>query len=413
MANLISPQEAWQRIKQSCRPINSELVPLPQLAGRILAQELVAGEDSPPFDKALMDGYALLQSDFEIGSKLLVTEEVTAGNTPKKTVRSGEAIRIMTGAPVPEGAEQVVPIELVRLEGDQITIQQKPSISSFILPQGASCRKGEPLLQPGTILGSTELGIIAELVTKNEESAEGFSVRVFRRPTVSILATGDELVEPGEILGPGQISNSNEPMLSALMRGFGADPIPLGIARDRLDDLIPKVQKGLQSDVLLLSGGVSAGKKDLTPQSLEACGVRQVFHKIDLRPGKPLWFGVSDCSLVFGLPGNPVSSLACALLFVQAALKWMQGQELTPLQAHLDREFHVSDPRPTYHPGQLQVDRGILRISPIEWIGSSDLRATLKASGLIEFPKGNQTYPRDTLLAFFPWNFSPMLGNLR
>ncbi|HZN34184.1 MAG TPA: molybdopterin molybdotransferase MoeA, partial [Pirellulaceae bacterium] len=220
------------------------------------------------------------------------------------------------------------------------------------------------------------------------------------RPNVAVLATGNELVEPGEMPGPGQIRNSNGPLLAALVRQTGATPIDLGIARDDAADLRSKVSAGLAHDVLVLSGGVSAGVLDLVPQVLAELGVRQVFHKVNLKPGKPLWFGVHPRSagvstLVFGLPGNPVSTLVSFELFVRPAIGVLSGRGpigLTKMRGRLSREHRQRGERPAYWPSASHIAATGCEVTPLAWKGSGDLRTLSEANALACFPAGDRVF---------------------
>src|SRR5262249_18044829 len=243
----------------------------------------------------------------------------TAGQTPHKPVRQGEAIRIMTGAPIPTGADAVIMVERTRLLNDQhIEIEDKPTrTGQNILPRGKEMRRGEAAVRGGTVLRPQHFGTLV--------SAGAATPSVYPAADVAILATGDELVDAHEIPGPGQIRNGNGPMLLAQVHRASGKPYLLGIARDRLDSLRPLITEGLRAPILVLSGGVSAGKLDLVPGVLQELGVQAHFHKVEMKPGKPIFFGTRDHTLVFGLPGNPVSSLVCFELFVRPALRRLMG----------------------------------------------------------------------------------------
>lgn len=378
--------------------------------GLTLAEEIISGTDSPPFDKALMDGYAVMSTDVQSGVAILkVIEEVTAGRTPTKPITPGTATRIMTGAPIPDGADVVVRVEHSEFNADANevrleTTDQTPGTS--ILRRGAAMKSGETILPIGRVLGPQEIGVLAELGHAR--------VLVHRRPKVAVLATGDELVSIDETPGPGQIRNSNETMLCAQLRRAGADPVPLGIARDNREDLAAKIREGLQADMLLLSGGVSAGKLDLVPSELAAAGVREVFHKVQVKPGKPIWFGVHGDEkiavnsrqrprFVFGLPGNPVSSMVCFELFARTAIRRLMNNtpaEPSTLTARLTEDFHHTGDRPTYHPAKLKQTAEGPRITPLPWQGSADLRATADATALAVFPAGDKSYPIGSVIEF-------------
>ncbi len=288
-------------------------VPLAESLGLVLAEDVDSDLDSPPFDKALMDGFAVRTADLADGRATLhVIDEIMAGQVSRRSVGPGEAIRIMTGAPLPEGADAVVQVEHTRpvtgeMTRDEIAIEtNRLTPGKNILKRGESTRQGDRVVSAGRQLRAQEIGALAEL-----GKAE---IAVIGRPRVAVLATGDELVPVGSVPGPGQIRNSNEAMLIAQLRQMGAAPHPLGVARDDPADLREKISRGLAYDVLLLSGGVSAGKLDLVPSVLAEAGVRQVFHKVKVKPGQPIWFGVSGgrCGESKGVGRSPMPCIRLA-----------------------------------------------------------------------------------------------------
>ena len=390
---MLSVADARRLILERCRPVPAEMLPLSHTAlGRVLAEDVVAGLDMPPFDKALMDGYAVRSADLVDGSAVLrVVEEITAGRTPSRPVGAGQASRIMTGAPLPAGADAVVPVERSRLlDGERAQLEGQAAFGDNILRRGREMREGEVVLRAGAVLRPQELGMLATLGRHH--------ARLVPPPRVAVLATGDELAEPGCVLGPGQIRNSNAPMLLAQAARAGAVPRYLGIGRDRADSLRPLIQEGLESaDVLVLSGGVSAGKLDLVPEVLQELGVAPHFHKVHLKPGKPLFFGTRPHDraerLVFGLPGNPVSSLVCFEVFIRPALLRLAGQDdPAPLRARLTEDFPCRSDRPTYHPARLHVDEQGWHVRPVPWFGSADLRSFLDADALLVLPPGEHVH---------------------
>lgn len=406
---MLTVSEALAAIVSETPRLPPVKLPLAETLGLVLAEDAISDLDSPPFDKALMDGYAVRAADLPSGKgQLQVIDEIMAGQVSSKTVGNRQAIRIMTGAPLPTGADAVIPVEHTRLSSsaETATVEVESTATSAgrnILRRGESMRKGDRVLSCGTMLRPQELGALAEL---------GKSVvSVFRRPRVAVLATGDELVAVEQAPGPGQIRNSNETMLVAQLQNAGVETVPLGIARDRAADLRDRVSKGLQSDVLLLSGGVSAGKLDLVPSVLAELGVRQVFHKVRVKPGQPVWFGVLEHSgkppcCVFGLPGNPVSSMVCCELFARTALRRMMGMEPAkpvPVRARLLRDFHHSGPRPTYHPAKLDWTETGATVDTVPWVGSADLSATVEANAMAVFPEGDQRHPAGTILDVIRW----------
>jgi molybdopterin molybdotransferase len=295
----------------------------------------------------------------------------------------------MTGAPVPASADAVVQVERTTLLAeDRVRIDNptaRPGLN--VLPLGAEMRRGDVVLREGSVLGPQELGLLA--------AVGQVSVLCVRAPTVAVLATGDELVEPDVVPGPGQIRNSNAVLLLGQSARAGGLPRSLGIARDDRAHLRERIAEGLQSDVLLLSGGVSAGKLDLVPDVLRELGIEAHFHKVAMKPGKPLFFGTTLRGLVFGLPGNPVSSFACFELFARPAMRKMLGHaEPGPrkIEAPLASAIHHRSDRPTYHPAKLEEDSSGRVVRPLPWFGSPDLRGLAGADSLVVFPAGDGDY---------------------
>ena len=402
---MISVEEALKLILEKVPTRPSELVPLEALTGRVLAEEISSDLDSPPHDKSMVDGYAVQRNDLaELPVTLGVLEEVTAGEVPRSALQPGQATRIMTGAPVPRGADAVVMVEQTSTSSDADGIEsvtigevQLPA-SGNIMPQGTSLRAGDVILKPGRTIRPLEIGLLAE-VGRHQ-------VQVSEIPSVAVLSTGNELVDVDQSPQPGQIRNSNGPMLGALASRAGADVVSLGIGRDCMEDLRQAISRGLQEDVLVLSGGVSAGVLDLVPQVLQELGVEQVFHKVAIKPGKPLWFGVATTgqALVFGLPGNPVSSMVCFELFVRPALQALSGGEPTGLEqteAILQDAFHKRASRPTFFPSRLYLENNQTRVQPLPWKGSADQRTLTDANCLAYFPADQNQYDAgDTILVY-------------
>jgi molybdopterin molybdotransferase len=390
MPPMLTVAEGQAIVLRNSRPLSAAAVPLgPSLLGAVLAEDVASDLDMPPYDKALMDGYAVRSADLPDGrGTLAVVEEVTAGRTPRHALRAGQATRIMTGAPMPAGADAVVMVERTRAEGDRVVIEDRPpQPGQNVMPRGREMRAGETVLAAGAVLRPQELGLLA---TVGRTTAQ-----VHPAPRVAVLSTGDEVVEAGERTGPGQIRNGNGPMLCAQVARAGGVPHYLGIARDHLDSLRPRVAEGLGADVLVLSGGVSAGKLDLVPGVLQEAGVQPHFHKVEMKPGKPVFFGSRGDALVFGLPGNPVSALVCLELFVRPALRRLAGHaEPGPslVRAALAEDFAYRTDRPTYHPAQLAVDEAGWRVRAAPWYGSPDLRGLTGANAFVVFPPGDHRH---------------------
>jgi molybdopterin molybdotransferase len=340
-----------------------------------------------------MDGFAVRATDLPEGRGLLtIIEEVTAGQTPKLPLGAGQATRIMTGAPLPAGADAVIQVERTRaVEGSRVAIEDTPlKPGRNILYRGREMRHGETVLAAGAVLRPQEFGVLATVGRT--------TVKVHPAPPVAVLSTGDEVVEAAQTPGPGQIRNGNGPMLLAQVGRAGGLPRYLGIARDRLDSLRPLVTEGLRSSILVLSGGVSAGKLDLVPGVLQELGVRPHFHKVEMKPGKPVFFGTRAETLVFGLPGNPVSALVCFELFVRPAIRRLRGHAdpgPCTVQAELAEDFAYRTDRPTYHPARLELAGGAgagWRVRPVPWFGSPDLRGLSRCNALIVFPSGDHQH---------------------
>lgn len=404
---MLTVQEAFQSILDTVKPTPPESRPLLEATHGILAEGTVSDVNVPPFDKALMDGFAVRSADIAEGKGTLsILETIYAGSVPTKPLEAGQTSQIMTGAPLPEGADAVVQIEHCQLNEEQQTVQIDTSPVSpgkNMLYKASVLKAGATVIQAGTRLRAQEIGALAETGSP--------VVAVRRPPRVAILATGDELVPPDQSPQAGQIRNSNEVMLNAQILEAHAEPVPLGIARDERQHLSQKIQEGLNHDFLLLSGGVSAGTLDLVPSELAAAGGRQVFHKINLKPGKPLWFGILEREnqgpcYIFGLPGNPVSSMVCFDLFVRTAIRQFMGAPApkpVPTVARLTTDFHSRGDRPTYQPAQVEWQSGETVVTPLKTMGSADLRSTVTANGVALFPTGNQLYQAGLKIETFLW----------
>jgi molybdopterin molybdotransferase len=383
--------------------------PLVEARGCVLAEDVIADADSPPFDKALVDGYAVRSGDLhDHDRRLTVGETIMAGQMPSRPLEPGEAAVIMTGAPLPIGCDAVVMHERTQADASAVLVLE-PGVrpGQNLLHRGREMRAGQVVLAKGTILEPARLGLLATVGRT--------LVAVVPHPLVAILPTGDELVEPGQVPGPGQIRNSNAVMLDALAIEAGARTLVLPIVPDEAGLLGRALESGLLADVLIVTGGVSAGQRDLVPAALGASGVERIFHKVRLKPGKPLWFGIGPPrgerpgALVFGLPGNPVSGLVGFVVFVRAALAVLAGKPeprggLT--QARLETGFAHRGDRTTFFPARV-VERGsgasgLPAIEGLPWAGSADLRTASAADGFAVFPAGDRDYAAGEVVDFLP-----------
>lgn len=404
---MLEVSDALKLVRQTSQTLPPLTVPLPEALGCMLAEAIASDVDSPPHDKTIVDGYAVRAGDCaKFPVTLQVIEEVSAGKVPTKVLGTSQAARIMTGAPIPSGCDAVVMIEETSsTEQTSITISApRVRAGQNIVRRASSMAQGEQVLSPGMTLRSIELGLLAEVGRS--------TVSVIPRPRVAILPTGNELVPITSEPAPGFIRNSNGPMLAALVKDAGCQAIELDVARDETAELRQRCDEGLEADVLLLSGGVSMGAYDLVPGTLADLGVQQVFHKLNLKPGKPLWFGVREAdsvdagsarsrrTLVFGLPGNPVSSLVCFALFVRPALAWLAGRndgELPRRVVSLAHDFHYRGGRASYIPASITIaNDNKLLASLVPYSGSGDLRALARSQALLNFSGGEQLFPAGT-----------------
>ena len=383
---MIEIDEALSLVLSHCKELNSHQRPVVDAVGYALAEDVLADVDSPPHDKSLVDGFAIRVDD--MGKELKLLEQIVAGAVPTKPLRPGFTSQVMTGAPVPEGAEAMVMVENSQQVGDLVQLSGQVADGQFIMPRATTFAVGDIVIPSGSVIRPIEVGLLCE-VGRDEVSC-------VEKPKVAVLPTGDELVPCNDKPDAGQIRNSNGPMLEARGGTAGCQVVSLGVGRDDEAELRAKIENGLGADILLLSGGVSAGVLDLVPATLQSLGVTEVFHKVRLKPGKPLWFGVRESAdqttLVFGLPGNPVSSLVCFELFVQPAIRALSGlhaeTELFPIR--LAEPFHTRGGRPTFYPAKSYREAGRTFARPIPWQGSADMLAISRADCLIHFP------PRET-----------------
>ncbi len=376
----LSVEQALRAILADAAPLPGERAGIHEAAGRVLAEPVLARLTQPPFDGSAMDGYAVRAADVTtLPAALRVVGEAAAGRGFRGTLGPGEAVRIFTGAPIPAGADAIVIQENVTRDGDRISVIDGEPDAGHIRPRGGDFAEGRLLLEAGRRLDARALTLAA---------AGGHAeLIVCRRPVVAILATGDELVAPGTMPGPDQIVSSNPVGLAAMVRGAGGEPRLLGIARDTADDLATKIAQAESADVLVTIGGASVGDHDLVAPALRAAGVTLGFWKIAMRPGKPMMFGQNGALRVLGLPGNPVSSLICARVFLLPLLARLAGRpdgELSAASARLAVGLEQNGPRQHYMRATLdQSDHADPRVRPAISQDSSLLSPLAEADCLI------------------------------
>jgi molybdopterin molybdotransferase len=380
MADLLSVDEALGLVLERVRPLESEQVPLAAAAGRVLAVEVRAAVDLPPFRSSAMDGYAVRAADTP--GRLSVVDRVAAGRPSRHELGPGEAIGIATGGMVPEGADAVVPIELVVESDNQVEIERGAGAGDHVRPVGGDVGSGAPVLERGTVLGPAQLGAAAAVGIAELTCA--------RRPRASVLSTGTELRPPGEALGPGEIYESNAPMLAAALESAGAEVEVLTAVADDPDAHRAALERGLAGDVLVSSGGVSVGPHDLVRATAAGLGVEEIFWRVAVKPGKPVAFGVRGRTLVFGLPGKPVSALVGFELFVRPAVRALQGASPGPAygQGLLGSALRRNEHRDELVRARSRFgDDGIV-LEPVSGQESHMIARAATADALVRVPRG-------------------------
>ncbi len=386
----LAPPQALKLVLARCAPLSPEQVPIADALGRWLAEEVTSAEDVPGFDNSAMDGFAVRAANTRGAAEtrpveLPLSGESRAGRPSPLPLADGQAISISTGAMIPSGADAVVKRESTRELDGAVAVLAEIDAGENVRRAGEDIRSGERVLAAGTEIGPAEVGVLASLGRP--------AVACVRRPRVSVVATGDELVEPGEPLGPGQIRNSNAYAVPAQARRAGGLVERVGMAADDLEETVRAIESGLEADVLVVCGGVSVGRHDHVKAALAELGVEEVFWGLALRPGHPTWFGVRDSCLVFGLPGNPVSAMVTFDLFVRPALAALQGAP-----ADRRRATAVIDEDYAKRPGRAHVVRCRLEaradgwhVRPTKEQGSHVLTSMLDAEAyaLLEVERGD------------------------
>lgn len=387
---MLSVEEALERVRQAAgRPrVSAERVPLARALGRTLAADVVMDHAVPPFRRAAMDGFAVADAG-AVGARYRVVGCVVAGESSTRPVRAGEAQRVMTGAPVPEGTHSVLPFEWTEDPGAEATgaalrLLRRPGHETNVVEVGAHMAAGARVLAAGSRVTPAVVGVLA--------TAGQAQVSVARAPRVGVLATGTELVGVEALPGPAQIRNSNNPTLLAQSLAQGFEPLDLGVVDDEPGRLSAALAKGLEHDALLVSGGVSRGDLDLVPRTLVLLGVEPLFHGWAVQPGGPLWFGRRGGTLVFALPGNPAASFVGFEILAVPALATRLGRPFAPRRALLAGWHGPAfgpHPRRRFRPVKLASDAdGGLWAEPVAWKGSGDPFALAAGEALAELPEG-------------------------
>ena len=349
--------------------------------GYVLAQDVKSDRAYPPFDRSTRDGYAVRAAEAKSGAKLRRAGEIKAGDTVTQPLAPRTCVQIMTGAAVPQGADAVVMIEHTRAEDDKVLFERDAQPGQNIVPRGSEGAAGQVLLSAGMRLGYAELALAAQVGAVQLQCAQ--------KPRVAILSTGDEVVSVEKTAGSFQIRNSNSVSLAAQVRLSGGEPVLLGNAADRADDLREKIQRGLKEDILVLSGGVSMGKYDLVEAVLKEMGAEFYFDAVAIRPGKPAVFGRCGETFVFGLPGNPVSTMVTFELFVAPAIDLLNGADARPLpllEARLREALHEKPGLTHFLPARVEWKVATAEVRALKWQGSGDVAALAKANCFLVVP---------------------------
>ncbi len=384
--SMIQVQEALDKILTKIQFKGVEKVSLDQALGRVMAEDVVSRINNPPLDNSAMDGYAVIAGDIQSATpenpvKLEMVEEIAAGYTAKGTLKPGQTMRIMTGAPIPPGADAVLMQEDTQKDGDSILCLDRADVEENIRRAGEDIKIGESVLKKGTTLSPAHIGMLA-VIGRSQ-------IAVSQRPTVSILSTGDEILELDETPQGPQIFNSNGHMLAAQIKSAGGIPIYLGIAKDTEKDLMEKFEWALKADIVVSSGGVSVGDYDLVKSTLQKMGQDMLFWKVAMKPGKPLAFGRIGKTPIFGLPGNPVSSFVSFEQFVRPSLRKVLGcSDLShkTVQAKLTRTINKKPGRLHFLSSIVSWTDGEYTVTPAGEQGSGILKSAANANGLLIFP---------------------------
>ena len=396
---MIAVDEAKRRLLTLIEKLGAEQVAVSEAAGRVLAEDVVARRTQPPFPASAMDGYAARSTDLKaVPATLKVVGSVPAGQAYGKTLKPGEAVRIFTGAPVPDGADCIVIQEDTQRDGDTVVVKDAPSPGRYIRPAGLDFRAGDTILKAGRRLSARDVGLAAAMNRP--------WLLVHRRPRVAILPTGDEVVLPGDPIGANQIVSSNGIALAAFIAGEGGVPVQLPIAPDKTDALRAIAEGATGADLLLTTGGASVGEHDLVRSALGSSGLSLDFWTVAMRPGKPLMVGKYRDTPMIGLPGNPVSALVCALLFVRPALAKLQGlaeADAANPTARLAKDLPANDRRQDYLRATLTRGAdGTLEATPFDKQDSSMMSLLARADCLVVRPPNAPAAKKGALVEIVP-----------
>jgi len=381
-------QSVVDEVSKKKGPRSTAAVSIWESIGYVLAQEIKAEREYPPFDRSTRDGYAVRANDAHTGATLRCAGEIKAGDNATTPLERWTCMQIMTGAGVPPGADAVVMIEHTQRKGDSVNFDRSANPGQNIVPRGSEAKRGQIVLTPGTRIGYAEVALAAQVGATEPLCAV--------KPRVAILSTGDEVVLVDQKPGPFQIRNSNSVSLAAQTKAAGGEPVLLGNARDRAEDLRAKIERGLREDVLVISGGVSAGKYDFVESVLKTLGAEFFFDAVAIRPGKPAVFAKCRDKFVFGLPGNPVSTMVTFELLVRPAIDLLNGADPRPLpllRAMLTKLMKEKSGLTHFLPARIEWQGADPQVTTLEWRGSGDLAALAQSNSFLVFPADKEELP--------------------
>jgi molybdopterin molybdotransferase len=391
---MISAEEALELVSHTAAPLAPRPIAPEDACGLVLAEDILADRDYPPFDRSMMDGFAVRLAD--AGRAVELAGEVAAGSVWNAGILPGQCIEILTGAPCPSSAEAVVPKEIVERRENAVVLPAAIRAGQNIARMGSDCRAGQCILEAGSVISSMAVGTIATFGRA--------TVLAIPRPTLGIITTGAELAQPGEPLPPGHIRNSNGPMLAAMARELGLPPSPRWHAADDLAAIERALEEANGLDIVVLSGGVSVGAYDFVPAALARLGAEVIFHGVNQKPGKPILFARRGGQMIFGLPGNPLSSHFCFQRYVSAAVRRMSGLSAAGvLQGGLKEGLESKGFRPRYLPATAEASGNSelpWEVSILPERSSADIFQPCRANCYVELPAGPRVYGAGDAVSF-------------
>lgn len=396
---MITWKKALDLILKNTPVLKEEKTDITKATGRILAEDIRSDINMPPFDKSAVDGYALKAEDIKnIPAQLKCIGLISAGDNFNKEVKHNQCVKIMTGAPIPKGANAVMMIEDISFQDSDIKINSKAAKGDNICLLGEDIKQGQLIAQKEILISPSYISLLAAAGKKY--------VRVRQKPKVAVLNTGGEIIPAGNILPKNKIYNSNGPQLLTLLKTAGLEPVFIGIVKDDFEKLSSAVRQGLKNDILLISGGVSMGDYDLIPKVLKKSGVKEIFHKVKIKPGKPLFFGVKGKTLIFGIPGNPVSNFLVYQIFIRPAIYKMMGYKNSGnifKQGIPEKDFVAKNDRAHFVLVNIAGKQNNYYLKPLNSHGSADILALANADGFMVIEPAKRYIAKKTLVDFITW----------